>query len=88
MTINDPQNTTQNATDHEQHKTLHRMLPITSNTKPTYNRDELRCSGIVSSSCSTYGTRCVTGKRHERKFNYKKINRMKEAVALCTFSRF
>jgi hypothetical protein len=33
MTINDPQNTTQNATDHEQHKTLHRMLPITSNTK-------------------------------------------------------
>ena len=33
---------------------------ISSNTNPTKNRDELMCSGRVSSSCSTSGTQCVT----------------------------
>ena len=41
------------------YKTLHRKRKIVQH-KPTKNRGWLRCSGWVSSSCSTSGTRRVT----------------------------
>ena len=36
-----------------------------NNTNPNENRDELRCSGRVSSSCSTCDTSRVAVKRYE-----------------------
>jgi hypothetical protein len=42
------------------------------NTNPTKIEPKLRCSGWVSSSCSTSDTRRVTVKRHEHDFPQKK----------------
>jgi len=52
------------------YKTLHRKRR-SSNTNPTKNGDELRCSGRVSSSCFTRDTRSVTVKRHEHHMTWK-----------------
>jgi hypothetical protein len=41
------------------YKTLHRKQKI-EQRKPIKTWGELMCSGSVSSSCSTNGTRCVT----------------------------
>ena len=43
------------------YKTLHRKIKIEQHEhEPDWNRGELRCSGRVSSSCSTSSTLCVT----------------------------
>jgi 4-diphosphocytidyl-2C-methyl-D-erythritol kinase len=53
------------------HKTNNDLQDITKKTKdrvtrtPSKNRDELRCSGRISSSCSTCDTRRLIAKRHE-----------------------
>ena len=43
----------------EKHRPTKHTHKKTSTTNPTKNRGELKCSGRVSSSCSTSGTRRV-----------------------------
>jgi hypothetical protein len=52
------------------YKTLHRKLLIEQH-EPHWKLGELMCSGRIRSSCSTYGTRRVTDKRHEHHLIWK-----------------
>ena len=46
-------------TNNDLHNMTHKTKVTRGNMNPTKNRNELRCSGMVSSSCSTGGSRHV-----------------------------